>query len=120
MWGKIKIRRADTLYSKYLRKKRGYRCEFDNQFFAEGIGLTVSHFQSRGKESTRFDDENCDILCISHHSYFEDHKTEYEAWKLERMGKKAFNLLILRAHTYHKKDDTWILMWLKQEMKKQI
>lgn len=118
MFGRIKVRRADTLFSQYLRAKRGYRCEFDNAFFPDGRGLTVSHFWSRGKESVRFDEENCDILCVSHHAYFEEHKTEYEAWKLERVGKKAFDLLMLRAHTYHKKDDTPILMWLKQEMKK--
>ena len=119
MWGKIKIRRADTLYSQYLRKKRNYRCEYCGGFFPEGRGLTVSHYWSRGKESVRFDEENSDILCIKDHPYFEEHKTEYREWKLKRMGEKAFNLLMLRAHTYQKKDDTPILMWLKQEMKKQ-
>jgi len=70
------------------------------------------------KESTRFDEENCDILCVRDHQFFEEHKTEYRDWKLKRMGEKAFNLLMLRVHTYQKKDDTLILMWLKQEMKK--
>jgi hypothetical protein len=35
------------------------------------------------------------------------------------MGEKAFNLLMLRAHSYHMKDDKLILIWLKAEMKKQ-
>jgi hypothetical protein len=38
---------------------------------------------------------------------------------MKRMGEKAFNLLMVRAHTSGKRDDTPILMWLKQEMKKQ-
>ena len=118
MWGKIKLRRADTLFSLYLRKKRGYRCEYCGGFWPEGKGLTLSHFWTRAKESVRFDEEKTDILCVNDHRYFEEHKTEYHEWKRNRMGKKAFDLLMLRAHTYRKKDDTPILMWLKQEMKK--
>ena len=119
MWGKIKLRRADTLFSLYLRKRRGYRCEFDNAFFREGRGLTVSHFWSRGKESVRFDEENCDILCVRDHAFFESHKTEYTAWKKERMGEKAFNLLMVRAHTTGKRDDKLQIMLWKKLMKEQ-
>lgn len=36
------------------------------------------------------------------------------------MGEKAFNLLMLRALTYHKKDAAPILMWLKLERLKNI
>jgi hypothetical protein len=59
------------------------------------------------------------ILCVRHHAYFETHKTEYETWKEGRLGTKAFNLLMLRAHRPGKRDDVPVLMWLKQEMKKQ-
>src|SRR5258708_7833207 len=103
MWGRIKIRRAETLFSLYLRKKRNYRCEYCGAFFPQGRGLTVSHYWTRGKESVRFDEENCDILCIKDHQFFEEHKTEYREWKIKRMGEPAFNLLMVRAHTYQKK-----------------
>jgi 5-methylcytosine-specific restriction endonuclease McrA len=117
MWGKIRIRRADTLFSLYLRKKRGYICEKCARFFAGGKGLTVSHFHGRRKESVRFDEENCDILCIRCHQYFESHKTEYEAWKSERLGARTFNLLTLRANATKKKDDKLQCMILKELMK---
>jgi hypothetical protein len=119
MWGRIKIRHSDALFSRYLRQKRNYRCEVCEGFFPQGLGLTVSHFWGRANESVRFDEENCDILCVKDHMYFETHKTEYEAWKKNRMGEKPFNLLMLRAHTYEKRDDKFRVMLIKQLMKEQ-
>ena len=81
MWGRIKRRHSDSLFSQYLRLKRKYRCEYCEGFFPQGRGLTVSHFWTRAKESVRFDEENCDILCIRDHAYFESHETEYGIWK---------------------------------------
>jgi hypothetical protein len=119
MWGTVKFRRADTLFSQYLRQKRKYRCEICGGFWPQGKGLTVSHFWTRAKESVRFDEENCDILCVADHAYFESHKTEYTAWKKERMGEKAFNLLMVRAHTTGKRDDKLQVMLIKKLMKEQ-
>jgi hypothetical protein len=36
---------------------------------------------------------------------------------MKRMGEQPFNLLMVRAHTPGRRDDTPILRWLKQEMK---
>ncbi len=116
-WTKIRVRRSDTLFSKYLRLKRRYTCEKCARFFPGGKGLTVSHFHGRRKETVRFDEENCDILCIRCHQYFESHKTEYEAWKKERLGEQGFNLLMLRANKSGKRDDKLVLLWVKQLMK---
>jgi len=65
------------------------------------------------------DEENCDIPSVKDHRFFEEHKTEYHDWKMKRMGEQPFNLLMVRAHTPGRRDDTPILRWLKQEMKKQ-
>src|SRR5262245_25089198 len=113
----IKLRRTDILFSQWLRKKRGYRCDYDGQFFPEGRGLEVSHFFSRRNESVRFDEENCDVFCRKIHRYFEQHKTEYEQWKASRMSPVAYARLILRAHHSVKRDDKLTMLWLKQEMK---
>jgi 5-methylcytosine-specific restriction endonuclease McrA len=117
MWGKIRVRRADTLFSLYLRKKRGYKCEYCGRFFPEGRGLTVSHFHGRRKETVRFDEENCDILCVRCHQYFESHKTEYDEWKRSRLGPRAFDLLALRANRAGKRDDKWQILIIRQLMK---
>ena len=116
-FGKVKIRRSDMLFSKYLRLKRRHKCEKCERFFPGGKGLTVSHFHGRRKETVRFDEENCDILCIRCHQYFESHKTEYEVWKKERLGDRAFNLLMLRAHATGKRDDKLMVMVINKLMK---
>lgn len=118
-FGKIKLRYTDTLFSKYLRKKREYRCEKHDGFYPEGIGLQASHFWGRAKETTRFDEENVDVLCVNCHQYFESHKTEYEAWKKEQMGKKAYDILMIRAHATGHRDDKATLLVLKHLIKEQ-
>lgn len=115
MFGRIKLRRADILYSRYLRAKRGYKCEKCGVYKPEGKGLQISHFHGRRKESVRFDEENTDVLCVSCHMYFESHKTEYEVWKFARLGRKAFDLLTLRANQTKKRDDKLIIAWIKAQ-----
>ena len=117
MFGKIKLRYNDRLYSKGLRKKRGYRCEKCGGYFPEGRGLEVSHFWTRAKESVRFDPENTDVFCHNDHQYFESHKTEYEKWKLNQLGKKKYDLLALRAHQFCKRDDFMMKLYIKSLMK---
>ncbi len=126
-FGKIKIRPADQLFSKYLRKARGYKCENCLRYCPGGKGLEVSHFYSRRNESVRFDTENADVLCKKCHMRFSgwfdstaneiNGVHEYKEWKAKKLGLAAFNLLQLRAHRAVKKDDAAILMWLKEVMK---
>lgn len=112
MFGKIKLRKTDTLYSKYLRKKRKYVCERCFKFYPEGIGLQVSHFYGRAKESVRFDEENTDIMCAGCHQYFTANPAEYTEWKKKQLGKR-YNVLSVRAFTPKKRDDKLTLLWLK-------
>src|SRR3990167_6469168 len=118
MWGKIKIRKTDMFLSQYLRKKYPY-CQVGYSFGQEcGGRLEVSHFHSRRKESVRFDEENIDVICWNHHRYFETHRTEYENWKLKKLGKRKYNLLAIRADQYKKLDDKLQLIILKEYEKK--
>ena len=105
-WNNIKRDPADIAFSKYVRltHKKCIKCSRRGTGKLEIDGLQASHFHGRGKESTRFDLENVDCLCISCHRYFTEHKTEYEVWKLEQLGQKAYDLLMLRANTTGNKD----------------
>ena len=118
MFGKIKRRPADILFSQYLRKLRGYQCEVCGaRHQPNSKNLGVSHFFGRANESVRFDEINCDILCnIPCHRYFEEHKTQYEVWKKGRLGDQEFKKLMVAANTYKKKDDALILIWLKNKL----
>ena len=115
----ITRRPSDILYSKYLRKLRNYICEkCGAKHEPNSKNLGVSHFWGRAKESVRHDEENCEILCNwPCHEYFETHRTEYEHWKEQRMGTKAYNLLKFRAHQLGKRDDKLIVMFYKQKLK---
>lgn len=113
--GKAKIRPTDMQFSKYIRKRDGMcvfnkKCEKaiaeeyqgDEEYLKK---LTNSHFYGRRKESTRFDEENCDTACRACHMYYEEHKEEYREWKMKQLGDKRFNALVLRANTAGHRDD---------------
>ena len=121
MFGNIKRRPADILFSKYLRQKIG-RCEVCGRK-GEGelgiAGLVVSHFHGRRNESTRFDENlNCDILCINCHRLFHESPARYVEWKKKKLGEKRYKLLTLAANQYRRKDDKLIILFLKQELSK--
>lgn len=102
---KIKIRKSDTLFSQYLRKKRGYKSDYSGRFYEDGKGLSVSHFHGRRHENVRFDEENCDILNFQEHQHFEENPAEYTHWKMKQLGQKRYDNLLLRAQLYKKRDD---------------
>ena len=116
-FGTIKRRTSDVIFSQYLRRLRGYKCERCLRFFPEGKGLTVSHYWGRKAESVRFDEINCDILCIGCHQRFEENPAEYHEWKLAKMGQKAYNLLKVRAHTTGRRDDKAAAMVFRAKLK---
>ena len=114
MFGRIKIRPADSLYSKWLREERKCceRCGSRNS-------LQVSHFYGRANEAVRFDPRNTDCLCFGCHAYFTANPPEYVAWKIKRMGDQEYKQLMVAANTYKKRDDAMVILWLNQLMKKE-
>lgn len=116
----IKRRKADILWSQYLRKLRNYTCERCGRKYKEGeglYGLHVSHFYGRANEAVRFNPENTDLLCYGDHQYFTSNPNEYVTWKKKQLGEARFKALMIEANTYKKKDDTKILLALKVLLK---
>lgn len=112
---KVKLRPDDTLFSKCLRAKRG-KCEKCGWV----IRLQISHFHGRRKESVRFDEENCDVLCFTCHRIFEENPALYSAWKLKQLGKAKYDRLLIRANLYCKRDIKANLLWIKNEYKNYV
>ena len=111
---RIKIRQADKQFSLYIRNRDEWKCNRCLKQYDEGSqGLHNSHFWSRGRESTRFDPENCDAMCFGCHQYLGSNPAEYTEWKRKQLGETKFNKLKLRAHWLAKKDDKAVLSWLK-------
>lgn len=107
---RIKLDKADKMFSRYirLRDRRCVRCgrRGENDKKGDSIkGLQCSHFFGRGKESTRFDPDNCDALCFGCHRYWgSDDFESYRTFKIKQLGKKGFDRLVARANTPVKKD----------------
>ena len=120
--GRVKIDKADKVFSKYIRMRDKYRCvrcgRYDEKM------LQCSHFFGRRMESVRFDEENCDTLCYGCHRYWEKEDREsYRAFKVNQLGQRGFDLLSVRANTPQKKDRQLAhLYWKKrfEELEKKV
>lgn len=107
----IKRRKADILYSQWLRKERP-RCER----CYNGQSLQVSHFFGRANENLRFNPLNTDCLCFSCHQFFTANPNEYVEWKRKRMGEVEYKRLVVEANVKKKKDDQLVIIWLNKLM----
>jgi hypothetical protein len=109
-WGNIKVDKADTLFSLYvrLRDKQCKRCGRAGTPDKDGrpvIGLQCSHYWSRRSESTRYSPENCDALCAGcHFRWGGDYREEYKAFKQKQLGDKGYKMLEVLHNSYQKKD----------------
>ena len=118
-FGKIKIRKADTLFSRYLRlqHKKCEKCGRRGEG-KDGIDkLQCSHFWGRRNENVRYDEKNCDCLCFTCHQFFGENPAIYAEWKLKKLGKKEYDKLKLSAHFYCKRDDLANEIYFKQKLK---
>lgn len=120
----IKIDKADSLFSDYirLRDKKCVRCgAIPTARKKDGlmvVGLQASHFFGRRKESTRFDPLNVDALCMGCHSLWgSDLKEDYRDFKIRQLGQQGFDMLKLRSNSYHKKNRQLSLIIVKELMK---
>lgn len=121
-YGRIKIDKADQVFSLFIRERDNWQCQnpkCGRIYLPHERGLQNSHFWSRGNENTRFDPLNCDALCFHcHHRWGGDYRKEYEAFKIKQLGKREFDLLMLRAHQYKKKDRAMSLIIVSQMLDK--
>lgn len=117
---RIKIDQADALFSRYirLRDKRCLRCGTPGEGADGIIGLQASHYYGRARENTRFDPSNVDALCFGcHRVWGSDDREAYRAFKLQQLGEDGFNMLIVRANTYKKKDRKMELIIARELLK---
>ena len=118
---------ADDVFSIYIRARdtKCARCRkpgLPNKQGLPVLTLDNSHFWGRGRENTRFDEENCDALCSfgfgGCHRYWEKEDREaYRAFKVKQLGQARFDALMLRANTYKKKDRKMELIRAKALLK---
>jgi len=102
---RIKIDKADTAFSKYIRTRDKWTCQRCKTMYPEKHqGLHNSHYFGRGNECTRFDPENCIALCFGCHQAWDSNKEDYRDFKIKQLGEKRFKALRVRASSICKKD----------------
>lgn len=116
---KVRIRKADSVFSKWIKTRDNYTCQrcfkrFDKD---NARGLDCSHYHSRRKESTRFEPRNCDAVCTGCHMYFHQNPLEHMEWKKRQLGEKDFQSLLIQANQYQKKDDQAVILVYKALLK---
>jgi len=117
---KIKLRLTDRLWTRYMRKKQDYTCQYCGRVYSPENcrNLGVMHYHGRGHENVRFDEENtlcgCSIPC---HQYLDTHKTEFGEFMRTRLGQERFDLLALRAHITKDRDDKADAIIIRQLLK---
>lgn len=106
---RVKLDKADLIFSRYVRLRDG-RCVFcgkPGEPTKKGKigGLQASHYFGRGRESVRFDPENVDAVCFADHvRYGSEDREGYRQFKVNQLGEKGYQALVVRANTYAKKD----------------
>ena len=126
-WHKIKLDRADILFSKYVRELHNWTCEYCGRMGKVG-GETVarmeaSHYITRKKRTVRFDLENVRCLCSNCHKELGGYKREengpYDIWMQNKLGEKKYRLLVIRGNLPGPKMDKKMeLLYVKQLIKK--
>ena len=136
-WYKIKINLTAKLYSVYRRMltrledaldygvctfKITLKCELRGGIW-KWKDMNLCHFYSRAKFSVTYNDMNSDVGCIRCHKYLHAHETEHEAFKLEQLGRRDFDKLLIASQILVRKSDkrikeTALRSWLREEIKK--
>lgn len=118
---RIKLDKADKVFSQYirLRDKECRRCHSPVKLNDKGLPVShqASHFQGRGKEPTRFDEENVDTLCGGCHMYLTANPAEHYAWQVNLKGQRAVDLIVMRSNTYIKKDRQMAYIYWSERLK---
>lgn len=106
---------ADNKFSLWIREQRGYKCENCGIYHEPPTRyIQCSHYIGRKHMATRFDPDNCDVLCSTCHAKWEDRKQyEYRDWKIAKMGQEKHDALKLKqSTTFGQKDAIYNCMVL--------
>lgn len=116
---KTKLRPADKLWTQFMRIKGHYTCVRCGKVYSPENcrNLGVSHYWSRSHNATRYDEDNCDLLCtLPCHQYWGhgEGRSEYTEYMIKKLGKEGYDALDARAHSYQKRDDKMAVLVIKE------
>lgn len=97
------IKALDKLFSEVIKLRANGFCEHCGLWVGFN-NIDPSHYFVRGHKTLRWDEEN--VFGFKHecHMYFDNHKSEFTKWVVNRLGITRFDKLILRNNSLHKLD----------------
>ena len=117
----VKIKPADTAFSRCVRSANNWTCEKCNAQHEEGSqGLHCSHIYSRRHRTTRWCKDNAQALCFSCHSWFGGNPADSGPWIEEFLGAGVLDLLREKVHNKQKVsklEEKDIAAWYRKQLK---
>ncbi len=103
----VKVGTLDVIFSKCIRERSNWICEFDRcswcgNYDLSGGGLDCSHLYTRETRATRWFPDNCMALCRARHRYLGKHPVEHRNFYLKQLGESRFDDLVLRGNGHRK------------------
>lgn len=102
------MEKADKVFSQYirLRDRACRRCGLPVEFNSQGLPISHhnSHFMVRRKQATRYEELNCDTMCMDCHQYLENHPSEHRKWQVKNKGVDTVDNIVFMSNQYHKPD----------------
>jgi len=90
----LKIKPADTFFSKCIRQKANWTCERCHKHFIKNAqGLHCSHIFSRRHRTIRWCKGNAQALCYTCHQWFGGSPAESGYWITRLMGEGHIQIL---------------------------
>ena len=119
---KIKLRKTDRLFTQLMRLIYKYTCQKCGRVYSPDDGLRnlgVSHYYGRSRENTRFDEDNCTLLCNlpCHRRWEGEEREDYKNYMIDRLGQRGFDILTVMANVYKKRDDALTEFILEEKIK---
>ena len=109
-WGGIKRDKYDKLFSKLVRERANWKCEYagrqycsfgQRDFSLDSDSMKVlhnSHLFGRRSTGTRLHPDNGFSHCHQCHQYLGEHPAYFARWAEEKLGKEKYERLLLLAN----------------------
>ncbi len=88
----------DTEVRNAIRERDNWVCQYPRHWPRFPWNLEVSHFIRRGHHNTRWDLENCDLLCAACHKFLGVCRRAYQVWKRAQLGRVRYLELVARGN----------------------
>lgn len=112
----IKLYPLDILFSKWIRAKADYTCEYCG-VKPDPKGLHCSHFIGRRYRSTRWLDDNVACLCFGCHNLMHDFPSVHRQFFVKRIGTDRIEHLEILARSGNKPDLAKIKADIEEKLK---